>query len=1000
MKKFLILIASLVLVLGLSGCDLLNKEDIEDIIDVLDSVELSGLADESIMVDDVFNVFAKAEAAGSDLVDYTDLITASSDNCTINADGTLDTGIPAVCIIEYSVVALGKLARASITVTIEAETVTVDPNALVVKTWTFDDETALVGWTKYESGGGSVTESVEDGTLRMDIISGGLVYESRFEYMGVPLQNETDYSVSFRAKSSVEGKILHFQMGELLPSDPWFTDFKPGVVIDFVLTEEWADYTFTFTMGIDNVNGGPLFEMGNIEGSEDIDCTILLDDLTISGGSAEDGSAPAITGAEDVTIIVGDVFDPLFGVVANDFVDGVVTEDIVVSGDTVDVDTVGSYTVTYTVSDAAGNERVVNRVVIVTIPNAMVWDPTDLVVNGEFNAGVWGTWMADWNSTSATVVYDGDTVVLDIADVGEDNWNIQLFQEGLELVDTNTYRITFEAMSTVDREVNVKLIGATEYVETVALTSEMTVYTVDFVVAEDNENAKLDFELGGAMGGITVSAASVVTFDNVMFEELVDAAVVAETDQILNGDFMLNNKDSWGAWYGDEWSGVTTSSIDAANGMLEVEVVGLLDTHASYATQVYQEDLAFELGKTYKVSFDAMADDARQMNVNLGDALDSDPWFANFMATEVIDLTVDWQTFEIIFTMTAETTLDQGKLVFELGTIGGVAVDTIVRIDNVMVELLQQDELLMNGNFETSGWSTWMADWNSTAATVDYSNGYVELNITNVGEDNWNIQLFQADLALVDTNTYRATFEAMSTEDREINVKLIDDNGAEYVETIALTSTMTVYTVDFLVTADSVNAKLDFELGGATNGITVATGSAITMDNLMFEELVDAAVVADTNQIVNGTFDLPVEWGVWMADWNTTAATYGVADGAFVIDITNVGDENWNIQLFQAELPLVQGVTYTVVFDAMSTVARDINAKMIGSAEYAEMFSLTTEMVTYSYTFTYGEDDAANKLDFELGGVTAGVDGLILVSLPSVITFDNVQVFPNYNPQG
>jgi len=984
MKKIFILLTALVLVLGLNACDPTDNDDNTD----LDSVELSGLLDESIMVDDVFDVFAKAEASGSDLVDYTDLITANSDNCTINPDGTLDTGIPSECIIEYSVVALGKLARQSITVSVEAEEVVVDPNASVVKEWTFDDETALVGWTKYESGGGSVIESVEDGTLKMEIISGGLVYESRFEFMGIPLQNETDYSVSFRAKSSVAGKNLHFQMGELLPSDPWFTDFKPGVVIDFVLTDEWVDYTFSFTMVIDNVNGGPLFEMGDYEGSEGIDSTIWLDDLVVSGGgSVEDTTAPVLTGVEDVTILKGETFDPREGVMANDFVDGDVTESIVLSTwnwQTVNFNNVGIYPVTYTVSDAAGNERVVERVVIVTTPSTMVWDSTNLVVNGTFDAGVWGTWMADWNSTSATVAYDGDTVVIDIADAGPDNWGIQLFQEGLEIVDTNTYRVTFEAMSTIDREINVKLIGASEYVETVALTSTMKVYTVDFVVAEDNENAKIDFELGGATNGITVSANSVVTFDNVMFEQVVDAAVVADTDQLLNGDFVLNNLSTWGWWSADWFDPAITGTVTEEWNELVFRYSGAGD--ASWNHQIGVEGIEFEFGATYRLVFDAKSDLARDFQVNIWDG----QMGHESGALQLLEDT--FQTYEFIFTYTGDS---DAKVEFQLGKLTDNVDGTVFYLDNVRVDKLQQDELLMNSNFETSGWGTWMADWNSTSATVDYSGGYVELDITNVGEANWNIQLFQEGFEIVDTNTYRISFEAMSTEDREINVKLIGAN--EYVETIALTSDMTMFTIDFTVTEDNLNAKLDFELGGAEGGITVSVASVVTMDNFMFEEFDGTAVVEGTNQVVNGTLDQAVEWGVWMADWNSTAATYGVADGAMVFDITDVGAENWNIQLFQEGLPLIQGVTYTVVFDAMSTVARDINAKMIGAAEYAEMFSLTTEMATYSYTFTYGGDDADNKLDFELGGVAGGELGLILVSVPSVITIDNVYVFPNNN---
>ncbi|MDZ4227052.1 MAG: DUF5011 domain-containing protein, partial [Patescibacteria group bacterium] len=46
--------------------------------------------------------------------------------------------------------------------------------------------------------------------------------------------------------------------------------------------------------------------------------------------------------------------------------DGDITADIVVGGDTVDTDTVGEYTITYKVSDAAGNAAdEVTRTVIV-----------------------------------------------------------------------------------------------------------------------------------------------------------------------------------------------------------------------------------------------------------------------------------------------------------------------------------------------------------------------------------------------------------------------------------------------------------------------------------------------------------------------------------------------------------------------------------------------------------------------------------------------------------
>ena len=88
-----------------------------------------------------------------------------------------------------------------------------------------------------------------------------------------------------------------------------------------------------------------------------------------ASGTAVDDTAPEITllGASPLEIHQGTTFtDP--GATANDNVDGDLSADIVVGGDTVDTDTLGDYTLTYNVSDAAGNAAdTVTRIVRVVI---------------------------------------------------------------------------------------------------------------------------------------------------------------------------------------------------------------------------------------------------------------------------------------------------------------------------------------------------------------------------------------------------------------------------------------------------------------------------------------------------------------------------------------------------------------------------------------------------------------------------------------------------------
>ncbi len=99
---------------------------------------------------------------------------------------------------------------------------------------------------------------------------------------------------------------------------------------------------------------------------------VTVEAVDASGNKAEaamkvnvlDTEAPVIT-AEDVTINVGDEFDPMAGVTAVDDVDGDVSERIVITGEA-DTEKEGTYTLTYTVKDAAGNEASLERTVAVT----------------------------------------------------------------------------------------------------------------------------------------------------------------------------------------------------------------------------------------------------------------------------------------------------------------------------------------------------------------------------------------------------------------------------------------------------------------------------------------------------------------------------------------------------------------------------------------------------------------------------------------------------------
>ena len=99
------------------------------------------------------------------------------------------------------------------------------------------------------------------------------------------------------------------------------------------------------------------FQYGEVE-----DYTIIIE------GSGPDTEAPVITlnGASTLDLLVGDTYTEL-GATATDNIDGDITGNIVVGGDTVNTSAAGVYQVTYNVSDTAGNTATeVVRIVTVT----------------------------------------------------------------------------------------------------------------------------------------------------------------------------------------------------------------------------------------------------------------------------------------------------------------------------------------------------------------------------------------------------------------------------------------------------------------------------------------------------------------------------------------------------------------------------------------------------------------------------------------------------------
>ncbi len=142
----------------------------------------------------------------------------------------------------------------------------------------------------------------------------------------------------------------------------------------------------------------------------------------------------------------------------------------------------------------------------------------------------------------------------------------------------------------------------------------------------------------------------------------------------------------------------------------------------------------------------------------------------------------------------------------------------------------------------------------------------------------------------------------------------------------------------------------------------------------------------DGNLIYNGDFaeaeDLSDDkiWTFYKADGGKGTAE--IKDNTLIITTEKEGVQDYSVQIFQPELPMMKGKKYRVSFDAYSDEARQmivaVTAPTAGWGRYLDdtKFDLTTEKTNYTFDFTMSaKNDPNGRLEFNMGhcGSTATI---------------------------
>ena len=217
----------------------------------------------------------------------------------------------------------------------------------------------------------------------------------------------------------------------------------------------------------------------------------------------------------------------------------------------------------------------------------------------------------------------------------------------------------------------------------------------------------------------------------------------------------------------------------------------------------------------------------------------------------------------------------------------------------------------------------------------------------------------------------------------ELLVKIVNTvDGGEDFESLGATVTGSWQSVEIDMTefdtgGDLSNREKITQILIDYDQAPAGVASIVYIDNLYFyKEPTDAF---DDGLLFNGDFELGSDSWLVGVDDNTSAPVITDADGNqhYSVDVAAAGDP-WSVNTSQ-KVEIINGETYTLIFDAWSDTNRSILAGIGLSAgpwtNVAQTVNITPTRTTYSYTFeavNFGDPQA--RVLFDLGAEAGQVN--------------------------
>ncbi len=591
---------------------------------------------------------------------------------------------------------------------------------------------------------------------------------------------------------------------------------------------------------------------------------------------------------------------------------------------------------------------------------------------------------------AGNVKFENGKAVFDISNVGTTDWHVQLKQNSIQLERGCNYLLTFKASSTVSRKINIGFMDNSFVhwygggLEAVYSGVERTVAVEFYMDKATNKDACMFISMGKVDAN---TPASVITLSDFRLMKI-PGRPDSSSSSSSSGDGgwsapIVNFGDGWEVSY---WFG-KVGQCNKSSGTYHIEILdtGSLDWHV----QMQKKGIVLEKGKRYRMSFDAMSSVGRKIVCALQkDGTDDDIWTSYSGGSGQYELSNSWQTFTHEFTMTSET--DRNVIYnISLGAVDGrISNAHDVYLRNIILEEIPDkpiesgqvgDEMLTADKLGTNN--------SLSGNSITEENGKFTANITNLGENDYDVQILWKDLTLEKGCTYEFKCNAdFDNGQRIIKVGVMQDGTYKWYGGADLTidGTSKEYTFTFVAEETISDGMLAISMGQIKdddgNLIETPKGtvhlSDISLKKTKEAEEPDEPENPDdpddpTKPIEGNILPELADGKGWSLNLNGDGVTPGVAtlaytdDGTVVINIDDVGSASHSVQFaieLANDLKLEEGAKYKVYCSVESTVARPISIMVQKKGDdwgpyngvYDEPLSANTKT---PFTFTFTKSD-------------------------------------------